>query len=67
MAEKQMLSGGREGQIVKERELVVRPGNAWTPHVQAFLLFMHDRGFDRIPRPYGLRGDGKELVSYVEG
>ena len=65
--EKQILSGGREGKIVREADRVLRPGNAWTPYVHAFLGFLRENGVDNIPAPYGIREDGRELVSFVEG
>lgn len=65
--DKQVLSGGREGKIVKETDKVVRPGNAWTPYVHDFLTYMHENGFSNIPKPYGITAEGKEMVSFVEG
>lgn len=65
--DKQVLSGGREGKIVKEMDKVVRPGNAWTPYVHDFLTYMHENGFSNIPKPYGISAEGKEMVSFVEG
>ena len=65
--DKQVLSGGRDGKIVKETDKVVRPGNAWTPCVHDFLIFMHENGFSNIPKPYGINEEGKEVVSFVEG
>lgn len=65
--DKQVLNGGREGKIVKETDKVVRPGNAWTPYVHDFLVFMHENGFTNIPKPYGINSEGKEIVSFVEG
>ena len=65
--EKQILSGGREGKIVREADRVLRPGNAWTPYVHAFLKYLRENGVDNIPVPYGIREDGREVVSFVEG
>ena len=65
--EKLVLNGGREGKIVREKDLVVRPGNIWTPYVHSFLNFLKEKGMENIPVPYGLREDGKEMVSFVEG
>ena len=53
MIQKEDLYGGRKGKISKE-DKVIRPGNKWTPHVQSFLSFMHENGFNNIPKPYGI-------------
>ena len=65
--EKQVLNGGREGKIVREADIVVRPANVWTPQVHAFLAFLRERGFPNVPAPYGIGEDGRERVSFVEG
>lgn len=61
------LDGGRVGKIKKQDDCVIRPANPWTLAVQSFLQFLWDKGFDNIPKPYGLTEDGKEMVSYVDG
>ena len=63
----QVLSGGREGKIVRETDTVLRPANAWTPYVHDFLRFLRERGFDEVPAPCGIGEDGTERVSFVEG
>ncbi len=65
--QKEVLHGGREGKIAKEKDKVIRPGNVWTPHVQTYLSFMHENGFRNIPKPYGMNESGMEIVSYVDG
>lgn len=67
MIQKEVLSGGREGKIIKENNNVVRPSNLWTTYVHTFLKFMHENEFDNIPIPYGVNEEGMELVSFVEG
>lgn len=67
MIQKEVLHGGREGKISKEEDKVIRPGNKWTSHVQSFLSFMHDNGFNNIPKPYGISESGMETVSFVDG
>ncbi len=67
MAHEEVLHGGREGKIVKQNNIVIRPANVWTPHVQDFLSFMHENEFVNIPRPYGINEEGMELVSFMEG
>ena len=67
MEEKQLLTGGREGKIAREKDCVIRPANPWTPHVHAFLTYLHAQGLDCVPRPMGVNGHGQEVVSFVEG
>ena len=67
MIHKEDLYGGRKGKISKEEDKVIRPGNKWTPHVQSFLSFMHENGFDNIPKPYGINESGMEMVSFADG
>ena len=67
MIQKEVLHGGRKGKISKEEDKVIRPGNKWTLHVQSFLSFMHENGFNNIPKPYGINESGMEMVSFVDG
>ncbi len=67
MIQKEVLHGGRTGKISKDEDKVIRPGNDWTLHVQSFLAFMHENGFHNIPKPYGINGNGMEMVSFVDG
>ena len=67
MIQKDVLHGGRKGKISKEEDKVIRPGNKWTSHVQSFLSFMHENGFNNIPKPYGINESGMEMVSFVDG
>ena len=65
--ENQLLTGGREGKIALNKGRIVRPANPWTKDVHAFLRFLKQKGFENVPVPYGVNGDGKEEVSFVEG
>lgn len=67
MIQKEVLQGGRKDKILKEEDKVIRPGNKWTPHVHSFLFFMHENGFDHVPKPYGISESGMEMVSFVDG
>ena len=67
MIQKEVLQGGRKDKILKEEDKVIRPGNKWTPHVHSFLSFMHENGFDHVPKPYGISESGMEMVSFVDG
>lgn len=67
MIQNETLHGGREGKISKKEDKVIRPGNKWTSHVQSFLSYMHENGFNNIPKPYGISKSGMEIVSFVDG
>lgn len=67
MPDQQTLTGGREGKITQAANTVIRPSNPWTPHVHAFLSFLHEQGFDCVPKPCGINADGREVVSFVDG
>lgn len=67
MTQNETLQGGREDKIFKQEEMVIRPANEWTSYVQDFLAFMHENGFQNIPKPYGVNEAGMEMVSFVEG
>lgn len=61
------LSGGREGKIQKNGNLVIRPANPWTSDVQRFLMFLIEQRFTNVPSPYGINKDGNEVLSFVPG
>lgn len=67
MREIEVLHGGRRGKISRAEDVVIRPGNEWTPHVHSFLSFMHENGLNNIPKPYGMNESGMEMVSFVNG
>ena len=67
MEEKEVLTGGRVGKIIKEGNCVVRPSNVWTKEVHKFLNYLLEHGFTEIPVPYGINEAGKEVVSFAEG
>ena len=50
LKQNETLYGGREGKISK-KDKVIRLGNKWTSHVQSFLSYMHENGFNNIPKP----------------
>lgn len=45
---------------------VYRPAGWWTPTVHALLGYLHEVGFDRVPRPLGVV-DGEEVLSWIPG
>ncbi len=60
------LPGGLTDRTVRAGATVRRPAGPWTPAVQALLVHLADKGFP-APRPHGTDGDGREVVSYIEG
>jgi hypothetical protein len=63
----QYLEGGRENTIYKYQDCVYRPSGEWSKHVHAFLIYLHEKGFNKVPYPYGIDQDGNERLSYVDG
>lgn len=48
------LTGGRDGEILRQGEAVIRPAGPWTEAVHAFLNFMAREGADFVPKPLGI-------------
>lgn len=63
---REFLYGGRED-IYREDKIVFRPQEEWTKSVHSFLSYLHNKGFDKVPYPYGITEDRKEKVSFLEG
>lgn len=63
------LAGGvaNAGQVVRVGDHVLRPSNAHSESIHAFLLALSDDGFDGASRPVGIDGDGRERLVYIEG
>jgi aminoglycoside phosphotransferase (APT) family kinase protein len=61
------LAGGNMGEVVRNRDTVVREAGEWTPAVHRLLRRLHDAGVRGIPRPVGVIEGGREVLSYVEG
>lgn len=60
------LKGGRSG-IQRINGTVVRPSGPWSYNVHALLKHIRSNGFRMAPEPIEIRGDGTELVSYIDG
>jgi hypothetical protein len=45
---------------------VYRPAGWWTPTVHALLNHLHDVGFTRVPKPWGVV-DGREVLGFIPG
>ncbi|MEV7184981.1 aminoglycoside phosphotransferase family protein [Kitasatospora sp. NPDC093102] len=66
--EEQPLSGGNTSAgVVRVGDTVRRPAGPWTPAVHALLEHLHAAGFRAAPRPLGLDGQGREVLTYQPG
>jgi Phosphotransferase enzyme family len=61
------LAGGNAGGAVLVDGTVRRAAGAWTPAVHALLEHLHQRGFERAPRPLGFDEHGREVLTYLPG
>ncbi|MEX1023119.1 MAG: aminoglycoside phosphotransferase family protein [Dehalococcoidia bacterium] len=55
------------GGVVRVGDTVRRPAGPWTPAVHALLAHLHESGFDFAPRPLGIDGAGREILTYIDG
>nr|WP_316520029.1 phosphotransferase [Kitasatospora sp. K002] len=69
MSEEELpLSGGNmNAGVVRVGDTVRRPAGPWTPAVHALLEHLHAAGFRAAPRPLGLDGQGREVLTYQPG
>jgi Phosphotransferase enzyme family len=61
------LDGGNTGGAVRVGETVRRPAGPWTPAVHALLLYLGRNDFPGSPRPLGIDGQGREILTFLEG
>lgn len=61
------LEGGRDNQIFRSGDTVVRPAGPWSISVHRLLKHIQTEGFTRAPQPLGFDDDGNEKVSFIEG
>jgi serine/threonine protein kinase len=61
------LSGGRTNlEIIRVGNTVRRPLRPNSEFVQAFLAYLHERGFHDVPKPLGIDEKGREVLSFLE-
>jgi hypothetical protein len=53
--------------VVRVGDTVRRPAGPWTPAVHALLNHLHEVGFRGAPRPLGIDGQGREVLTYAPG
>jgi phosphotransferase family enzyme len=63
------LHGGvaNAGAVTRQGEHVLRPSNAHTASIHAFLGTLADAGFDGASQPVGIDPDGRERLVYIDG
>jgi Ser/Thr protein kinase RdoA (MazF antagonist) len=64
--EEVLLGGLETGRVVKVGETVRREAGPWTATIQALLAHLNAKGFP-CPRPFGLDGQGREMLSFLPG
>ena len=62
-----LIGDGVTQGIVRIGDTVRRPVRPFTNTVQAYLGHLHRAGFSAAPKPLGIDGQGREVLSYVPG
>jgi hypothetical protein len=61
------LPGGNVSPVYRVGDTVRRQTGPWTPAVHALLRHLEAASFDGAPRVLGFDGDGREVLSYIDG
>ncbi|HEY3034840.1 MAG TPA: aminoglycoside phosphotransferase family protein, partial [Streptosporangiaceae bacterium] len=61
------LDGGNAGGAVRVGDTVRRARGPWTPAVHALLSHLAGKEFAGVPRPLGVDGRGREILTFLEG
>jgi hypothetical protein len=61
------LDGGNAGGAVRVGDTVRRAAGPWTPAVHALLAYLAGNGFAGSPRPLGIDGQGREVLTFLAG
>jgi hypothetical protein len=61
------LEGGNVGGAVRVGDTVRRAAGLWTPSVHALLAHLSGKGFSGSPRPLGVDGQGREVLTFMPG
>lgn len=54
-------------EVERVGETIRRSAGRWTPTVHALLAHLERIGFEGAPRPLGIDGEGREILSFVTG
>lgn len=61
------LTGGRENNIIRVDDKVIRPSGKWTKQVHQLLLHLREKGFLSAPEPLEINALGQEIISFIPG
>jgi hypothetical protein len=61
------LDGGNAGGAVRVGDTVRKAAGPWTPAVHALLKHLAGKGFTGAPRPLGIDGRGREILTFLDG
>jgi len=61
------LTGGNMSSVQRIGDTVRRETGPWSPAVHALLRFLQDVGFAGAPRFLGIDGQGREILSFIDG
>ena len=67
MPDERLEGGNVSDGVVRVEGTVRRPTGPWTPAVHRLLRHLEQRGFDGAPRVYGIDGQGREVLEYIDG
>jgi hypothetical protein len=68
VAEEQLAGGiANAGQVVRVGRHVLRPAGPHSVSTHAYLRAVRRAGFEGVPEPLGIDGDGRERLMFVEG
>ncbi|MET3934461.1 aminoglycoside phosphotransferase family protein [Arthrobacter sp. OAP107] len=65
--EEQVLATGGVTHVVRIGDTVRRPVRPFTATVQEYLRYLCNAGIGFVPEPHGYDGQGREILSFVEG
>ncbi len=63
----QELTGGNMSAVWRIGDTVHREAGPWTPQVHRFLALLRSMGVTGVPRPLGMDGAGREVLTYLDG
>ena len=63
----QQLDGGNTAGATRVGDTVRRPAGPWTKSVHDLLTHLAGKGFGGAPRPLGVDGEGREVLTFLEG
>jgi aminoglycoside phosphotransferase (APT) family kinase protein len=61
------FTGSNVNEVVRIGDTVRRTAGPWTPTIHALLAWVRAQGVLAIPTPLGVDGQGREVLSYLDG